>query len=354
MSFEPVSSPVVDAVAASETVPVEWSPPRGFTLPRPVLYLLLMLTGLSLLASAMLWQRLSAIQEQLARQSADSGTQAAEARTLARQAQDLARDTSTRQAVMESRLSEVAMQRSQLEDLMQSLSRTRDENLVVDIESSVRLSQQQAQLSGSVEPLLAALRTADQRLAHAAQPRLSRVRAAIGRDIQRITSARVTDLPALMARLDDLVRQADDLPLTSAVAMTGPAGQAREAPLPASSWWERSVAVVHEEARALLRVSRIDQPEAVLLAPEQGFFLRENLKLKLLNARLGLLSRQTEAARSDVAAAGAALNRYFDPASRKTQAAAGALQQIQGQMRSVELPRLDDTLAALSTAAAVR
>jgi uroporphyrin-3 C-methyltransferase len=185
MSFEPVSSPVVDAVAASETVPVEWSPPRGFTLPRPVLYLLLLLTGLSLLASAMLWQRLSAIQEQLARQSADSGTQAVEARTLARQAQDLARDTSTRQAVMESRLSEVAMQRSQLEDLMQSLSRTRDENLVVDIESSVRLAQQQAQLSGSVEPLLAALRTADQRLAHAAQPRLSRVRAAIGRASRR-------------------------------------------------------------------------------------------------------------------------------------------------------------------------
>jgi uroporphyrin-3 C-methyltransferase len=164
----------------------------------------------------------------------------------------------------------------------------------------------------------------------------------------------VTDLPALMARLDDLVRQADDLPLTNAVAMSRPAGQTREASLSGSSWWERSVAVVHEEARALLRVSRIDQPEAVLLAPEQGFFLRENLKLKLLNARLGLLSRQTEAARSDVAAAGAALNRYFDPASRKTQAAAGALQQIQGQMRSVELPRLDDTLAALSTAAAVR
>jgi uroporphyrin-3 C-methyltransferase len=354
MSSEPVSSPVVDAIPAPETAPIAWSPPRGFTLPRPVLYLLLLLTGVSLLASTMLWQRLSAIQEQLARQSADSGTQAVEARTLARQAQDLARETSTRQAVMESRLSEVAMQRSQLEDLMQSLSRTRDENLVVDVESSVRLAQQQAQLSGSVEPLLAALRTADQRLAHAAQPGLSRVRAAIGRDIQRITSARVTDLPGLMTRLDDLVRQVDDLPLANAVAVNRPSGQTREPAAPAATWWARSLAVLHEEARALLRVSRIDQPEAVLLAPEQGFFLRENLKLKLLNARLGLLSRQVESARSDVAAAATALSRYFDPASRKTQAAAGALQQIQAQMRSVELPRLDDTLAALSTAAAVR
>ena len=355
MSSEPVDPPVVEAVpAALAGAPVAWTPPRGVTLPRPVLFVLVLLTGLALLVGAMLWQRLWAIQEQLARQSADSGSQAVEARTLARQAQDLARETAARQAVMESRLSEVAMQRSQLEELMQSLSRSRDENLVVDIESAIRLAQQQAQLSGSVEPLLAALRTADQRLARAAQPRLSRLRVAVGRDIVRLTSARVTDLPGLMARLDELVRQVDDLPLANAVPSIRAAGPAREMPAPAANWWERSLAVLHEEARALLRVSRIDQPEAVLLAPEQGFFLRENLKLKLLNARLAMLSRQTEAARSDVAAAATALNRYFDPTSRRTQAAAGLLQQVQGQLRAVELPRLDETLAALATAAAGR
>ena len=355
MSSEPVSTPEVEAVpAASAGTPVAWTSPRVTTVPRPVLFVLVLLTGLALLVSAMLWQRLSAIQEQLARQSADSGSQAVEARTLARQAQDVARETAARQAVMESRLSEVAMQRSQLEELMQSLSRSRDENLVVDIESAIRLSQQQAQLSGSVEPLLAALRTADQRLARAAQPRLSRLRAAVARDIQRITSARVTDLPGLMARLDEMTRQVDDLPLANAVASNRPGGQVREQLPPGSSWLQRSLAVLHEEARSLLRVSRIDQPEAVLLAPEQGFFLRENLKLKLLNARLALLSRQTESARADLAAAATALNRYFDPASRRTQAAAGQLQQIQAQMRSVELPRLDETMAALATAAAGR
>ena len=111
---------------------------------------------------------------------------------------------------------------------------------------------------------------------------------------------------------------------------------------------------IREEARGLVRVSRIDQPEAVLLAPEQAFFLRENLKLKLLNARLALLSRQTDAARADVAAATAALRKYFDPASRRTQAAATQLQQVQAQLRSVELPRIDETLAVLATAAAGR
>jgi uroporphyrin-III C-methyltransferase len=147
----------------------------------------------------------------------------------------------------------------------------------------------------------------------------------------------------------------DDLPLANAVPNSGALTPSRKPqPAPQLAWWERALADVREEARSLVRVSRIDQPEAVLLAPDHAFFLRENLKLKLLNARLALLSRQTDAARADVAASQAALRKYFDPASRKTQAATTMLQQVQSQLRSVELPRIDETLAVLATAAAGR
>jgi uroporphyrin-3 C-methyltransferase len=112
--------------------------------------------------------------------------------------------------------------------------------------------------------------------------------------------------------------------------------------------------MVRTEARSLLRVGRIERPEAVLLAPEQTFFLRENLKLKLLNARLALLSRQVDTARGEMATVSAAINRYFDPASRRVQAAATLVQQVQAQIRTSEPPRVDETLAALATAAAGR
>src|SRR5690606_9699248 len=118
------------------------------------------------------------------------------------------------------------------------------------------------------------------------------------------------------------------------------------------AWWQRGRDAVLAELRGLVRVSRIEDPEAVLLAPEQAFFLRENLKLKLLNARLSLLARQNDAARADVVAAAAALRKYFDSSSRRTQAAAAQLQQVQAQVGSAELPRVDETLAALATAAA--
>lgn len=321
---------------------------------------------LALAGNALLWQKLSTIQESLARQSQDANAQAIEARTMARQALEQSAESSARLAVQEARVNEVALQRSQLEELMRSLSRSRDENLVVDIESALRLSQQQAQLTGSLEPLVAALRSAQQRIERAAQPRLAPVQRAIERDLERIASANVTDTAGLLVRLDDLVRQVDDLPLQNAVALAAatrrmnaqPPAEGSAPPVAGQAWWlallQSGWEVVRDEARSLVRVSRIDRPEAILVAPDQAFFLRENLKLKLLNARMGLLTRQIDSARADLTAASAALNKYFDPASRRTQNAATVLQQVQTYMKASEQPRLDETLSALATAAAGR
>jgi uroporphyrin-3 C-methyltransferase len=160
----------------------------------------------------------------------------------------------------------------------------------------------------------------------------------------------------VLLRLDEVARQVDDLTVANAVGPAAPLAVRRAETPPAKPlpWWRQWLATVGDEARSLVRVSRIEQPEAVLLAPDQAFFLRENLKLRLMNARLALLARQTDAARADLATAVAALGRYFDPASRRTQVAATSLQQVQAQLRSVDLPRIDETLAALATAGAGR
>jgi uroporphyrin-3 C-methyltransferase len=227
-------------------------------------------------------------------------------------------------------------------------------------------------LTGSTEPLLAALRTAEQRLQRTAQPRLNPVLRAITQDSERIKAMAVTDIPALLVRIDELSRLLDELPVANAALASV---EPRPAPSPTlakaadqglirattgaiGDWFERmwsaAVSAVHQEARGLLRVSRIDRPEAALLAPEQAFFLRENTKLKLLNARLALLSRQSEVARSDLAAVELSLQRYFDASSRKTQSAQALLQQVQASLKSTELPRLDKTIAALAAVAGGR
>lgn len=274
---------------------------------------------------------------------------------MAKEALDLARQTAARQALADERLGEVTLQRTQLDDLVQSLSRTRDENLVIDLDSTIRLAQQQSQITGSIAPLLATLKNADQRVIRAAQPRLAPVQRAIESDIDRLTATGATNTSGLLDKLDELVRLVDDMPVLNAARNHAGTAHAAPASAPeAASWWQHVLGAWKTEAQSLLRVSRIDQPEAMLLSPDQAYFLRENLKLKLLNARLGLLARQMESARTDLAAASLAVGKYFDPASRTTQRVAALLQQVRSQMRTVELPRADDTLAALSAAAAGR
>jgi len=322
---------------------------------------------LALAVAALGWayqlqQRLRQAEESFARREQQALQQIVEARTLARQAESTARDMAAKIALLEARVGESALQRTQLEDLMQALTRSRDENVLFDIDAALRVAQQQAALTGSVEPLVSALRQTEERLSRTRQPRLERVRRAALEDLDRVRAAGSVDVTTLTLRLDEVARQIDDLPLVSAhgpsAAREAPAAPARRAAssagddaVPGASWVDgmRQLAgVVWAEARQLVRVTRIAYPEAALLAPDQALFLRENLRLRLLNARLSLLSRQFDAAQSDLRQAQALLDKYFDRTSRRVVAASELLRQLTTQSRAVTAPRPDSTLSAIA------
>ncbi len=341
-------------------------------------------TGVALLAALaaalLAWngrQRVQALETELVRRQQASADQAGEARLLSRQAQELARETAAKMALLEARVAESAVQRSQVEELMQSLARSRDENVLSDIEAALRVALQHSAITGSTGPLLTALQHSEERLARYSQPQLERVRRALAADIERTRAVAVADIAALTLRLDEAVRAADDLPLLSrpdrqparaaAPVAAAPASGASAAPpattapgaaaTGAAGWPERWQALgrqVWAEVRSLVRVTPIAQPEAMLIAPEQAWFLRENLKLRLLNARLALLSRQFDTAQSDLRDARSALERYFDRDARSVQAVDQTLRQVMAQARQVGVPRPDATLAAIAAAAAGR
>ena len=342
------------------------------------LWLALALLGALCVASLVLaWkadQRGANLEQELVRRQQDSAGKASEARTFAKQAQEAAVTTAAKVALLEARVAEVAVQRTQLEDLIQSLSRSRDENVLGDIEASIRVALQQNAITGSAEPLVATLKQSDERLARYNQPRLEGVRRAIARDLDRVKAASVADVSSLTIKLDEAVRMVYELPLLSA-ANAPRADVARNSasparPQPAASaaatvdgwpWsWNVSDATVRffghawVEVKSLVRVTRIDHPDAVLMAPDQAFFLRENVKLRLLNARLALLSRQFDTAQGDLQVAQAAIERYFDRTSRRTTLAGELVRQVAAQARQGGVPRPDDTLAAVAAAEAGR
>jgi len=317
--------------------------------------------ALAALALAIAWdsqRRIKSLERELVQRQDASQRDAAEARALARTAQDQARDAAAKSALLEARVAEAAMQRSQVEELLQSVARSRDENVVADVEAAIRVAMQQSAITGSAEPLLATLRQAEERLARYNQPRLERVRRAVQRDLERTRALGLVDVSTLTARIDEAVRQVDDLPLLSVAA---PASQARgsgrsvagatpgSSPVHAAAaasaaatagaastaaagsgtaaspvdwrarlaaWWRGVAEQVGNEVRALVRVTRVDSADSALIAPDQQFFVRENLKLRLLNARLALFARQFEIAQADLREAQGSIDRYFDRSSK--------------------------------------
>ena len=335
-----------------------------------------LLVALSTAALVFAWntqQRVKSLEAELVKRQQDSASLSTEARTLARNADVTAREAAAKMALLEARVAETTMQRSQLEDLIQSLARSRDENVLADVEAAIRVALQQSAITGSAEPLVLTLKQADERLARYNQPRLERVRRAVAQDLERTRTAGVTDVTVLTIRLDDVIRQVDDLPLLAMPERRAGAAAIRSSPAvdepavapsqPASGagWSDRLRLAgqdfldhLWQEVKGLIRVTRIEQPEAMLVAPEQAFFLRENLKLRLLNARLALLSRQFDTAQSDLRDAQSALDRYFDRSSRRVVTASDTVRQVMGQSRLVNTPRPDATLAAIAAAAAGR
>jgi uroporphyrin-III C-methyltransferase len=333
-----------------------------------------------LLSLSVAWkvqQRLGLLEQTLVSRQEASQRDASQAQMLAKQSNDRLLEAVAKVALLEARVAEVTVQRGQFEELLQSLSRSRDENVLVDIEAGLRVALQQAVITGSAEPVVAVLKQSDERLARYDQPRLEGVRRAIARDLEKIKALSVTDVATLSARLDEVVRWVDEMTLLSRADFRKASARAERAdahssseavrptnptPNPASWWaqqgwserWSRIVEHIFEQVHSLVRVTRIDHPEAMLLAPDEAFFLRENLKLRLLNARLALLSRQFETARSDLQLVLLAFDRYFDRQSKRTSDAADAVRSVASQTLQVVVPRPDNTLAALSATGSIR
>lgn len=246
--------------------------------------------------------------------------------------------------LLEARMAESQAQQAALEQLYTELSRNRDEAQATEIEQLVLLAAQQLQLAGNVPGALILLQSADARLARVDRPQFLAVRRALGNDIDRLRSLPGTDLSGLILRIDQILQNVDGLPLLGE-AQTMPA----TSPQPSEPvWWKRMYRNFLTEIRELVRVRKIEHPEAVLLTPPQAYFARENLKLRLLNARLQLLTRNEQAFRHDLAQSATLINRYFDDQHKQVQTMLQTLDQLQKAEVVVALPHLTDSLNAVS------
>ena len=293
-------------------------------------------------------KRIDATQQELARRLRGIEQDAREARSVAQQSQAALAEAQAKVGQLEARLAESQSQQVALEALYQDLSRTRDEWQLAEIEQVLAIASQQLQLAGNVRAALLALQLAEARLARADRPQFDPIRRALARDIERLKSLPGLDLTGLSLRLDGLVAQVDSLPLAFD-ERAEPVGAAKE-PAPAGEaggFWTRLGAEVWSELRQLVVVRRTSTPEPPLLPPSQAYFLRENLRLRLLNARLMLLARNEAGFREDLRQAQAWVRRYFDPRAKQTAEALAQLESLGSATLAFEMPGISESLEAV-------
>jgi uncharacterized protein HemX len=292
-------------------------------------------------------QRIDATQQEVARRLRDIEADAREARSIARQSEEAQRETRTKLAQLEGRLAESQSQQLALEALYQELSRNRDEWQLAEIEQILAIASQQLQLAGNVRAALLALQLAEQRLARADRPQFVPIRRALARDIDRLKALPTLDLPGMSMRIDRLASQVDALPL--AFDERAEASPPAKAPAAAETrgFWPRLSLEVWNELRQLVVVRQVGNAEPPLLPPSQAYFVRENLRLRLLNARLSLLARDEAGYREDLRTAQRWIQRYFDPRSKQTAEALNQLKQLSSTTVSFELPTITESLEAV-------
>jgi uroporphyrin-3 C-methyltransferase len=298
-----------------------------------------------------LWQwydgrsRMDALREELAQRLRDTDGESRDARLLAKQAQESLREAQARLSQLELKLAESQNQQLALESLYQELSRNRDEWVLAEVEQILAIAAQQLHLAGNIQAALAALQTADARLARPGRPQFISVRKALERDIDRLKTAPNINVPALAATLDQVIAGADSLPLAQDARPQ--AGAESAAPPVQQGFWTRLMAELLGELKQLIRVEKLERADPALLTPSQTFFLRENFKLRLLSARLALVARDEVTYRGDLKAAASWLDRYFDSRSPAAAAAAASLKQLASSGISLALPTLGESLAAV-------
>jgi len=323
----------------------EPDPPAKSRLPVLALIAVLLAAGLAALSWIDSRQRIDATQEELARRLREIETDAREARSVSRQAQEAMREAHGKIAQLEMRLAESQSQQLALEALYQDLSRNRDEWQLAEIEQVLAIASQQLQLARNVRAALLALQLAEARLSRSDRPQFAPIRRALARDIERLKAAPTVDLAAVTSRIDTLIAGVDSLPL--AFEERAERAPAAKEPPKEGSFLARLGAEVWSELSQLVVVRRMGPAEPPLLPPTQAYFVRENLRLRLLNARASLLSRDEAGYREDLRASLAWTQRYFDPKSKQTLDAVGQLKQLNAVSITFEMPTISESLEAV-------
>jgi len=305
----------------------------------------------------LLWDthnKMNEMRWELASKLAEAGTSSKQTEAIAAQTREDVKQALAKVSVLENKLAESQNQQIALEALYQELSKSRDEVSLSEVEDTLINVSQQLQLAGNVKAALIGLQSVDTRLTRVDKPKWTQLRRAISQDMTKLKALPYVDTVGMNTRLDNLIDGIDALPLITAPVDLSQYSEVPPQPGPRPTLLQRFGAELWGSLSELVRLRDLGKAELPLLPPSEEYFLRQNLRLRLLSARLALLARDEATYAADLKAAQDWLADYFDPQAKSVLNAQASLRQLAESQLSVAVPDISDSLNALRSLQAAR
>lgn len=290
--------------------------------------------------------QISNLQQELEKRMVEMDASNKELRNISTKEREKREEVETRFKLLETNLTESISRQVALEKLYQDFAPNRDEVTMEEVEQLLLIANQQLQLANNVKAALIAMQEADVRLQRINRPQLSPLRKALAKDMDLLKAVPNVDTMEMSLRLESLAQTVDKLPLAMEIRppKTNAVSQVTWAP---EGVWPKLLQEVWNDIKQLVRIQNMDEREIPLLSPSQSYFLRENLKLRLLSAHHALLARNAVSFKANLKISINWINRYYDNKSKPATSMLEILRQLHDSEISIELPNISASYDAV-------
>lgn len=249
---------------------------------------------------------------------------------------------------LETRLQPLLEQQQHLETRLTTLSqqiqkKPRDEDwLFAEIVYLLTIAHYRVVLAQDFEGALRILQWASKELDMLNKPLLLQVKSQLAKDMGDLNKLSQVHLTQAATDLVHYVTQAERLPLLPNFSQ--PASSPPKEEVPQVDTWQDFGPVIWKQVKTLVTVRYNPHAELGLLTPEQHYFIRQSLKLKLEMAHFCLLHRDAKNFFTFLQAASQWLTHYYNLQDQEVQTLQKNLETLQSIDLAPSLPDLYETL----------
>ena len=230
-------------------------------------------------------------------------------------------------------------------------ARNRADWLLAEAEYLMHLANQRLTLEQDVRSAEAILVSADHVLAENDDPGLLTVRQALADEILALQQTKTADVEGLYVRLSAMIKSLERLDASVFLSekdtltdqMTTPVSTSENTEFSWQGLWNE----IWSDLKKIVTIQRLDHKIEPLLAPEQSYYLKQNLRLMFEQASLSILNSNQAIYQDSLEKASLWIKTYFDPRDTATQALLEQLKEIQTAQINPTLPDISASLRLL-------